>query len=122
MNAESKCGTLWIVKKDMLARQGYGDYIGERKVLLEKGEILEWRYESDNHFRTTDNKWFWVNDEILAEHCLKIAKIDEKVRFENKANTEEIWRLCLFTWIENGKDTYQNIMEDIEKSGADKKQ
>jgi hypothetical protein len=109
-------GTLWIVKQDMLAQHNYQEYIGNRKVLIEKGEIFEWRYESDNHFRTRDDRWFWVDDNTLNEYCLKIAKIDEKVCWNNKANTEEIWRLHLFEWIENGKEIYDRIIKETTSS------
>jgi len=104
-------GTLWVVKTDMPAIASHSENIGERKVIIEKGEILEWRYESDNHFRTIDDKWFWVRDDVWNEHCLKIANIQESVCWNNIAKTEEIWRLRLFTWIENGREVYESIKE-----------
>ena len=110
-------GTLWIVKKDMLAEHEYKDYIGNRKVLLEKGEILEWRYESDNHFRTIDNKWFWVKDDVWEEYCLQIGKIHNDVCWKNRANTDDIWRLELFDWIQNGREVYDNIKKEIKTAG-----
>jgi hypothetical protein len=112
-------GTLWIVKKDMLAHPSHGESIGERLVQILKGEIFEWRYESDNHFRTMDNVWFWINDETLKSCCLKIGKINEDVSWKNIANTEEIWRLRLFSWIENGEEIYQRIKEETEVKVAD---
>ena len=108
-------GTLWIVKKNMIAKPNHEEVTGNRYVVIEKGEILEWRYESNNHFRTKDNLYFWVDDNIWNEHCLKIAKIDDKVHFNNKAELNDIWRLELFTWIENGKELYHTIKKELEK-------
>ena len=107
--------TLWVVKEDMLANHEYKDNVGDRKVVIEKGEIIEWRFESDNHFRTIDDKWFWVDDDIWVKHCLKIGKVHDDVNWKNKANTEEIWRLQLFDWVKNGREVYANIKKELEK-------
>ena len=106
-------GTVWIVKEDMLANHDYMDNVGNRQVRLKKGEIVEWRYESYNHFRTLDDKWFWVDDETWVAHCLKVAEIDDNVRWKNMANLEEIWRLELFSWVDNGKEIYKNIKKEL---------
>lgn len=116
-----KHGTLWIVKEDMLANHNYENTIGERQVLIPKGEIIEWRYQCDNHFRTEDDKWFCVNNEVFEKHCLKIAKIHENVCWKNRAKTEEIWRLGLFDWVENGKEVNDRINKELksdEKSAS----
>jgi len=107
----NKHGTLWIVKEDMAAQHEYADYIGIRDVIIKKGEIIEWRFSANNHFRTIDDKWFVVDDETFEKHCLKIGIIHENVCWKNIAKTEEIWRLKLFDWIENGKETYKNVSE-----------
>ena len=97
-------GTLWIVKKDMLAFHDYKENVGDRKVLIKKGEIIEWRFENYNNFRTMDNKWFVVKDDVWDEHCLKIGKIHGDVCLKNRANTQQIFELGLFDWIVLGKE------------------
>ena len=108
-------GTLWVVKEDMLADSDYKKTIGERKVLIEKGEVIEWRYESQNHFRTTDDKWFVVNDEVFEKHCLLIGRISENVKYNNIANREEIFRLRLFEWSEDGRNIFNKLKKEIEE-------
>lgn len=110
----SRYRTLWIVKKDMLANHDYKDTIGDREVTIKKGEIIEWRYECHNHFRTMDDRWFWVEDKTWEDHCLKIGLIYEKVSYNNKAKTEEIWRLKLFDWTNEEIEIYQRIKEELE--------
>jgi hypothetical protein len=108
----NKSGTLWVVKKDMPAYpNSKNNEIGDRQVIIKKGEIIEWRYFSQNHFRTLDDKWFVVDDDIFDTHCLKIAIIDNKILSFNKAKTLDIWRLNLFEFVENGEEILSNIKE-----------
>ena len=112
---DSQHGTLWIVKKDMLAHPEHKESTGNRLVQIEKGEIFEWRFSSDNHFRTKDNMWFWIDDITLNNFCLKIGKISDDVCWKNIATTEEIWRLQLFSWVENGEEVYKNIKKELQE-------
>ena len=108
-------GTLWIVKEDMSSKCDKEEAIGNREVIIKKGEIIEWRYSCDNHFRTLDDKWFYVTDEVWNKHCLRIGKIHSDVCWKNKANTEEIYRLCLFDFTDNGDEILKNIEDEIKR-------
>lgn len=105
--------TLWIVNKDMVAQSDKRNCINGRKVLIEKGEIIEFRFHSYMNFRTIDDKFYCVTEEIWLEHCLKIGEIHSDVSWKNKAKTEEIWRLELFDWVENGNEIYKKIKEEL---------
>ena len=85
------------------------DYTGDRQVLLKRGEIIEFRFFSPCNFRTIDNKWFRVSEEVWNESCVKIGDIFDSVNSDNVANLEEIWRLKLFDFTGTGKDVYQEI-------------
>lgn len=113
MDNQSYDGTLWIVNKPMLADSDKRNDVNGRKVLIEKGEIIEFRFHSEMHFRTMDNKFYFVSEEVWIEHCLEIAKIIDIVRWNNKATTEETWRLGLFTWCKNGEEIYKKVKEEI---------
>jgi len=113
-------GKLFCVKMDMLAQHSYEEYIGHRDVVICRGEVIEWRYETPHHFRTKDDKWFNVSDEVLLKHCFIIGTINDGVHFNNIANTEEIWRLKLFTWDVNGKKLFDELFNQICKDEEDK--
>lgn len=104
---ESYHGTIWFVHTDMIAKSDERNDVNGRRVLIEKGEIIEFRYHSQMHFRTMDGKFYFVDEDNWLKHCVKIGKIWEKVRFENKADTEEIWRLKLFDEVKEGMLIYK---------------
>ena len=94
--------TLWYVHTDMISIPQHNEEIGKRKVIIERGEVIEFRYHSDMHFRTIDDKWFCVTEEVWLKHCIKIGQIWQKVSWLNQAKTEEIWRLRLFDEVKEG--------------------
>ena len=77
----------------MISIPQHSEEIGKRKVIIERGDVIEFRYHSDMHFRTIDDKWFCVTEEVWLKHCIKIGQIWQKVSWLNQAKTEEIWRL-----------------------------
>ena len=109
-------GTLWIVNKDMLANFSSIASDIKRKVVIEKGEILEFRYESPLHFRTMEDSYFYISKEIWIDHLLKIGTILEKVRWENKAKLEEIWRLNLYDSTNEERALCRKIKKEVEES------
>ena len=110
-------GTIWLVNKDFHARETStsNNEVHERKVLIEKGEIIEFRYESERHFRDMYNKYWVVDTNTWNECCLKIGKIWEKVRFGNKATLKEIWQLNLFDENKDIMKIYREWKEKEEK-------
>ena len=100
-------GELFIVEKDMPAYiSGYDNQshkvIGNRQVIIAKGEIVEFRYSYGVHFRTRDDKYFYVDGKVFNEHCKPYGNVWEKVRWINKANLDEILRLNLYHEIKKG--------------------
>lgn len=111
--------TIWFVHTDMIAKSDDRNDVNGRKVLIEKGEIIEFRFYSKMNFRTMDDKFYCVDKDTWLKHCVKIGNIWEKVGFENKAKTEEIWRLGLFDEIKEGMaiyDKWKNASESTTES------
>lgn len=107
--------TIWIVKERMEVNSSSTPNSDEkRKIIIEKGEILEFRYPHSIHFRTLDNKYYVVSQEVFNKHCCNIGLIWDKVSWKNDALLEEIWRLKLFDWIPNGEEIYNRIKKELE--------
>ena len=70
--------------------------IGNRKVIIETGEIIEFRYSYGVHFRTRDDKWFYVDEETFKKHCILFGEIFPEIRGKNVATLDEILRLDLY--------------------------
>lgn len=66
-----------------------------RKLIIPRGEILEFRYYSPANFRDVFNHYFAVHES--QEHKLKeIARIWENVAFANRVSLYDIIRLGLY--------------------------
>lgn len=103
-----------MAKKDVLAHQD--KRVSKRKILIEKGEIVEFRFNSPKHFRTMEDKYFYVSEEEWEENFIEIANIHSDVVWKNIAKLEEIWRLQLFDWIPQGKELYEKMNKELETS------
>lgn len=64
---------------------------------LKKGEKLEIRYPFAWNFRTEDNMYLNCPEDYLLKNCKLIGSVKDDVRFNNKANLEEILRLNLWS-------------------------
>ena len=86
---------LWIARSNCLAIwTGVG--LGERKVLINKGEIVEFRFNNPIHFRTIDNNYFKIEEKDFYSFFQPYGNIIEDIKRNNVANLEEILRLELF--------------------------
>jgi hypothetical protein len=112
MTKENYHGTLWFVQTDMIAESDERNCINGRKVLIERGEIIEFRFHSRMNFRTTDDKYFCVNEDTWLKHCVKIGTILERIRSQNIAKTKEILKLKLYDEVKEGMQLYRKYKED----------
>ena len=89
-------GVILEVKNDFVANPTSCHIIGDRKVIIEKGEKIEIRYPYAWHFRTIDDYYFQADEDVLMENCVYLGEIWEKVRFSNLAKLQQILDLKLF--------------------------
>lgn len=68
----------------------------KRRVIIEAGELIEIRYPYEWHFRTQDNQYYHVEKGNMLKNCKLFGKVIEQVRFNGKANLDEIIRLKLY--------------------------
>lgn len=61
-----------------------------RRVFVEEGEIIEFRYFSPVHFRTQDNLYLKCEEEYFLENTKLYGKIWERVRFRNENTLKQI--------------------------------
>ena len=72
--------------------------LGKRDISihLKKGEKIEIRFPFEWNYRTEDNLYFNSNEEYILANCKLIGKVKEEIKFQNKANLEEILRIGLY--------------------------
>jgi hypothetical protein len=88
-------GQIWEVVSDcFFTSDKKSEY--NRPIKLAKGEKIEIRFPYEWHFRTEDNFYFHAFPEMIFENCKPFGVIMPDVRFNNKANLEEILRLKLY--------------------------
>lgn len=63
---------------------------GERRVIIEKDELVEFRYWHPANFRTVENKYYAVEKRDFYYHFEYAGKIYEDVRFKNRNTLKEI--------------------------------
>jgi hypothetical protein len=68
----------------------------KRKVLIEVGEIIEFRYYHSIHFRTTDDIYCVLDEKTFYENFEPYGKIFGDVRFSNKCKLQDILEHDLF--------------------------
>lgn len=102
MQDHIKHGGIYLVTKDLyiaydMHRGGERKHTATslRKVVIPKGELLEFRYFSPAHFRDINNHYFPVDDSQLhkLEH---VANILDEVKSNNIADLYDILRLQLY--------------------------
>ena len=86
---------VWWIEKDM---QCVGNPIGKktRKVTLKAGQPIEIRFSYAWHFRTLNNKYYQVGEDVLRNHCVPVGKIWNDVHFSNGFDLQQIWDMSMF--------------------------
>ena len=88
-------GQIWEVTTEDFLTSGREEKT-KRQTKLKLGEKIEIRYPYSWHFRTEDNIYFHAEEATILQNCRHFGTIIEHVRFQNKANLEEILRLRLY--------------------------
>jgi len=70
-----------------------------RRYYIEEEEIVEFRYPHDAHFRTVDDLYLYLHEEIFLDHFKIYGKIYEEVRWKNRNSTKEILDCRLYELI-----------------------
>ena len=71
----------------------------ERRVIVNKGEMVEFRYANDAHFRVNDNKkdlYLYLDEDVFAFSFQHIGKIFSQVSWINKVPMHAIEEYELF--------------------------
>lgn len=63
---------------------------GGRRMVIEKGELVEFRYWSAAHVRTVDGLYLEIPEKEFYEKFRKIGRIFHDVCFRNSNTTKEI--------------------------------
>lgn len=115
-----KHGHIYLVEEDVyIAKQLENGKEGIRTMIIPKGELLEFRYFSPAHFRDVYNNYFPIDDRQLNK-LKPVAKIWEKVVFNNIAELRDILRLCLYDQLEKTNKRVVNVAF-IDRANALKK-
>jgi len=69
----------------------------QAKFHLKKGEKIEIRYPYAWHYRAEDNFYAQSDEKYILDKCNYFGKVNEDIRFSNKASLEEILRLNLYS-------------------------
>lgn len=94
MKVEIKVGDIYKVLDEGLITTNKNGL--KRRVHIEAGELIEIRYPYEWHFRTQDNQYYHVETENMLKNCKLFGKVIEQVRFNGKANLDDIIRLKLY--------------------------
>ena len=88
---------LWKAKESIaVERVIYNDTEIKRKVLIEKGEIVEFRYHHSIHFRTIDDIYCVLDEETFYRNFEPYGKIYDSVHFANHCELKDIIEHRLF--------------------------
>ena len=90
-----KVGHIFEVVTDSFLTSGESNKY-KRPLKIKKGEKIEIRYPYQWHFRTEDNNYFHCEPKMILKNCKLFGVVMEEIRFQNKANLEEILRLKLY--------------------------
>lgn len=103
---------LWKAKKQIAVKKAsYHEGEFERRVLIEEGEVVEYRYHHSVHFRTQDNVYCVLDEKTFYEFFEPYGKIFASVRFANKCELKDILEHNLFEYWQNIKnyDKYKEV-------------
>lgn len=91
-------GQIWKVETPMIVNYdpiGKSE-IGKRKILLEKGEMIEIRYPFAWHFRTEDNVYFQADEVNILKNCSFFGTIKDDICSMNRHSLKQILEMELF--------------------------
>ena len=98
---------MYIFKKDTEAKADKNKLI--QSVLMKKGDIVQFRFNSPKHFRTLNDEYFCVPDEVWKDSVLRIGVVWDKIVWQNKAKLEEIMRLRLYDQTNEEKEIMKSF-------------
>ncbi|MEK6880080.1 MAG: hypothetical protein AABY22_10750 [Nanoarchaeota archaeon] len=82
---------LWKCKKQIaVPKSDYGKDEYQRKILIEVGEIVEFRYHANIHFRTEDNIYCVLDEDTFYKNFEPYGKIWDNVKFANRCELKDI--------------------------------
>lgn len=90
MTKNQRClagGQIWRAK-DVVACQQTDKK--KRRVVVEKGEMVEFRYQHDAHFRTKDDMYLFLKEEEFRSNFEYVGQVFEEVRFNNRNTLAQI--------------------------------
>ena len=108
---------LWRCKKQIaVENKSQSEEEFKRKILIEEGEIIEFRYHSAIHFRTQDNIYCVLKEDIFYEHFEPYGKIYDNVKANNKCQLKDILEHSLFSLWKHikGYDKYKDYAYVLE--------
>ena len=79
-------GYLYLVKKQMITNAKKG----KRRAVIEEGEIVEFRFYHPANFRTIENEYFAVDEDVFENSVVPYAEILEVIRSRNKNTLKQI--------------------------------
>lgn len=92
---EVKNGFLYIVTNSFLAESRKLN----RRVLVEVGEVIEFRYFSPVHFRTRDDLYLSCAKDYFLKNTEAYGEIWDNVRFRNQNTLKQILECKLYNKI-----------------------
>ncbi len=88
---------LWECKEQIaVEKSSYSKDEFKRKLLIEVGEIVEFRYHHSVHFRTIDNVYCILKEDTFYEHFEPYGKIYDQVKGANGCKLKDILEHHLF--------------------------
>lgn len=78
-------GQIWKCIKECRTNKDKG-----RRVIIEEGEVVEFRYWSPANFRTIKEEYFAVEREDFFAHFVHIGNVFENIRSRNKNTLKQI--------------------------------
>jgi hypothetical protein len=83
---KAEVGQIWKCIKECPT-----NYIkGARRVIIEKDELVEFRYWSPPNFRTTEDKYYSVEEKDFYYHFEYVGSILPEIRNRNRNTLKEI--------------------------------
>jgi len=90
----------FIVEQSYLSKEKVN-----RKIVLNKGEIVEFRYFSPANFRTTDDIYLRCSEEMFKANTKPFGDILEAIAFRNKNTLKEILDAKLYDEVSNDENS-----------------
>jgi hypothetical protein len=100
-------GHIWAAKNDILCFRGSSENEkSQRRVVVNKNELVEFRYPHNVHFRINDNGkdvYLYLDENDFLENFVCVGQVFEEIRFRNQNSMKEIIDSRLWKPIEDLK-------------------